>query len=449
MQTEYLFKNLINYDQFDVHITGNPQITHFYKDLKHLDFKRHTNFQYGMINLEEINGAYETTLDTINYVTILTDNVNNIMCINFILPSTNEIISLSINRLKIIDITIRKTIFQIGNKYMIKIPLANFINFTHNYNIICTEFLNLFQQKLKIVIVRSPQINSQIEVKIYGCVLDSYERKTFIDQIHTHKYSKIINLQIEHNCNSEQTLFTYDLKNYLFAKSQTIIIKISSIDLIDNIILHMNDKHIKFTQDMLHMYNDTYDKIIFDVDNYCLLKIPYLISTDKPISSFLLDINTVNKCNQIFLYMLTDVELKITEFKPLIVFNNSFCTYVQHYQTNANSVDNTVNIDVNQMHLKEIIISCTKDGVYVKPINNFRFNFHDSYTNYTDTDCELYQKMHHEKLNENIYTIGFALDPNHHYSTGCVNIKKINFIYYALEYDFKMDVYLVGHKINI
>lgn len=449
MQSEYLLKNLTYYDQFDVHITGNPQITHFYKDLKHSDFKRHTNFQYGMITLEEINGVYETTLDTINYVVIITNNINDIMCINFILPCTNEIVSLSINRIKIIDITMRKIIFQIGNKYMIKIPLANFINFVHDYNIVCTEFLNLFQQKLKIVVVQSTTLLNPIEVKIYGCVIDSYERNTSIDKIHTCKYSKIINLPIEHTSNTDKTLSTYDLKNYLFAKSQNIIIKIASINIIDNVTLNMNNKQIKFPLGVLKMYNDTYDKIIFNIDNYCLLKIPYLISTNVPILSFSIDIGTVNKCNQIFIYMLTDVELNVTEFKPLIVFNNQFHTYIQHHQIDANLTDNNVDIDVGQMHLKEIIILCTKNGAPFKPINNFRFNFHDSFTNYTELDCELYQKIHHEKLNDNVYTIGFALDPNHHYSTGCINTKKLNFTYYALEYDFKMDVYLVGNKINV
>lgn len=450
MQTKYLLVNLINYDGSDVCISGNPQVTHFCKDLKYLDFKRHTNFQYGMVNLEEMNGVYETTLDTINYVAIITDNINNIMCINFILPFTNDVVSVSINRLKIIDVTMRKTIFKIGDKYMIKIPLANIFNYTNIYNTVCTEYINVCQQKISIIVIRSSHASEPIEVKLFGCILDYEERGKFVQNIYTNNYSKIINLPIEYTSNVEQTLSSYDLKNYLFAKMQTIVIKIQSIDLIDNIIFNMNNKSIKFNRNMLQMYNDTYDKIIFNVDGYCLLKMPYLISTDKPISSFTIDVNTLTKCNQIFIYMLTDIELKVTDFKPLIVFNNEFHTYIQHHIVNTNLQENSgqcdIELDIDQMHLKEIIISCTKNNTCIKPIKQFDFNFHDSHAIYTETDCELYQKIHHDNINDNVYTIGFALDPNHHYSTGCVNTKKIKFSCDVKETNFKMDIYLVGIK---
>lgn len=453
MQENLLLKNLINYKWSDVHVTGNPEITHFYKTLTHLDFKRHTNFQYGMLNLEEINGSYETTLDVINYITIITDDINNIMCINFILPYTNEVVSVSINRLKIIDVTMRKTIFQIGNKYMINIKLANIFNYTDRYNILSTEFINLFPQKLKIVVLQISHINKPIEIKLFGCVLDTEERKRIAQELFVNhsKYSKIINLPIDHISNSEQTSSTYNLKNYLFAKTQTIVIKIPSVDLIDSIVFNMNNKNIKFTRSMLQMYNDTYDQIIFNVDNYHLLKLPYLISTDKPISLFTIDINTISKCNNIYMYMLTDIELTKTKFVPLIVFNDRFHTYIQYYQINLTSEnslvaegnDYSVLLNIDQIHLKEIIISCEKN----KFIDWFEFNFFDSIAHYTKTDCELYQQLHHQKINNDVYTIGFALEPDHYYSTGYVNIETLNFKCNSTKNIHKMDIYLVGHKV--
>jgi hypothetical protein len=143
---------------------------------------------------------------------------------------------------------------------------------------------------------------------------------------------------------------------------------------------------------------------------------------------------------------MTDVESKLNNFKPLTVFTKNFNTCIQHYHIASTGNNIIIDFDVDQMHLKEIIICCTKNEIKYKPIKSFTFYFDDSFATYTSIDCEIYQTLHHETINNNIYTIGFSLEPDCHYSTGCVNYKKLKFSYDTFDTDFKMDIYLVGFK---
>jgi hypothetical protein len=427
-------------------ISGNPQITHFAKDTTVLNYKRHTNFQYGIVDLTSVEGVYETTLDLIKYIIIITDNLDDIMCINFIFPTTNEVISLSMNRLKLFDTLIKKTIFEIDDKYVIKITLANIFNFISHTDTICTDFINLFNKKLKIIVVQSSS-NKTKKVKMCGCILDYEERHTLTQKINTQQYSKIINLPIEHTCDTEYTTSKYNLKNYLFAKTQTIVIKIPSFNLIKNIVIHLNGQFIHLSPQILKMYNDIYDQIVYDFDNYCIIKVPYLISTTSQLSSFDVEINFNEKCNKNFLYMLCDTELTLQSIKPLVVFTNNFYSCIQHYKFDLSTNNTNFNLDVNQMHIKEIIVSYTKNNVFCKPANEFKLNFNECSSYISKLDCEVYQELHHTKFNKDVYTIGFSLDPDYYYPNGSVNIDKIQFFHDVIDVNVIMDIYLVGYKV--
>lgn len=448
VKSNYLVNNLINYDQSNNPISGNPLITYQYASLTNLNYRRHTNFQYGMINLVESNGMYETELDTIKYLLIISDDINNIMCINFIFPETNEVIPISITRLKIMETTkIKQVFYNVGNKKMIKIALCDIFSLKNDYNCAFQGFINLMKNKLKIALISNSNIDKNTQVQIYGSVLDVDERNKLSKKIITNGYSKIINLPIENTSNTEKTIFRYDFDNYLRLKSHNIVIKLKSFDLIKKLDFKINDEFLSYDKNALLIYNKVYDKIIFDFDNHCLIKIPYLFGTENQIALFQMTINLEKYCNDINVYLMGNNEIYKNNVSKLISFTKCFYSEIKTLQyKNVIAGNNNINVVIDQIHLKEIIITCNKNGVLFRPIELFEINFDGSILKLTKTDCDIYQELHHKIINNDIYTIGFSLLPDDCYPVGSVNLKKLNITYKLME-NCDLDIYLIGFKV--
>jgi len=442
-QKNNLLCNLTKYDKTDLCFTGNPQITHSMHLIPVHDYKKHTNFQYGFVNLIDVNGLYKTTLDIVKYLIIICDDINDITCVNFVYGDTN-FTAISIERLKIIDKIIKKVFFKMGDKTMIKIALSDIILVDNIDRCIIQGYLNITND-LNIYVESNTK---NIQLQIYGTVIDNVERCEFMENICENiKYNKTANLPIK-NINSVKNEYNrslkYNFSDYLSFKYNNIIVELPSIDLIDNISFLIDNRTVEFDKNSLIIYNDMYDKIIFNNNEKCLIKIPYTIESKIDLSILEMTVN-LNECEEISVYVMRDSEIIFHDINPLILHTLNFNTCVQHFQ--MNSIPNNININIKQMHVKEIIITCKKNQKYVKPINEFIFELNGGNRKITKIDCDIYQQLHHIVQNENAYTIGFCLYPNYIYPNGQINLEKLIFSHDSIE-EFTLDIYLVGYNVQ-
>ena len=315
--------------------------------------------------------------------------------------------------LKYYDKIVSKIIECVGNKMVLNLKLANFINYHHN-NSIYIKFINIGIDKLKLVINRFLNNSSNINVKICGTMLDIGE-KSYIS--HNLKYYNLVNLLIEKNIDIISS--EYNLINYKFLQTPIIILKIKSLNDLDTICITVNNQNIFLTTKMLQLYNDIYETIIYNEENECLIKISCFFDNLLIIDNF--SIKIIYKVKYLFdsIDIMNDI---YADDKKLLIMSNNFYSCILYKSYNLNQIQ----IIKNEIKLKELIIyyenKITQE--IICPVNNIKLinTLVGEEYKFSKFDSELYQKTHKLKINSNLYINGFCTNPLYIYPTEYITL---------------------------
>jgi hypothetical protein len=443
MNENFFVAQLVNYKQNDFVISGNPEVTHIVKTK--LKYRRVTNCKTGTIDAKQIitnnDIIYETSFDAIYMISIIADNIDDIINVKIILPNDNYLI-LPLEYLKCYDKVVSKIIEHIGYKTVLNLKLANFIS-SNSYST-NTKFINLGADKLKLAIDKSLNNSSNIDVKFVGTMLDTDERQRIAYYL---KYYNSVNLLAERNIDTISS--EYNLINYKFLQTPIIVLKIKSLDELDTICLTVNNQNIYLTAKMLQLYNDTYETIIFYEENECLIKITCLF-----------DLSTIDIFSMKVIYKVkylsdsVDIMNDIyTGDKKLfvLVMNDNFYSCILYESSNLNQIK----VIDNEIKLKELIIYYENKTTHeiICPVNNIKLTDTSTGTEYqfSKFDSELYQKTHKSKTNSDLYINGFCTDPLCPFPTeyismdGHLTISNININTNIDIEDICMHIYMIGY----
>ena len=138
MSVENLLKQLCNYNEKDIVITGNPQITYFMN--VYSKFRPHTNFSYGIITPEPTSKTTNTITwsklnnlgDIINNIIICVDNIDDLSNIIISIDELEPIV-LTKEYIKIYNLICNKIIFQSDSGYLISFNPIHLIIYYSTY----------------------------------------------------------------------------------------------------------------------------------------------------------------------------------------------------------------------------------------------------------------------------------------------------------------------------
>lgn len=449
---------MINNNEKDVPISGNPQITWNVMVYNLMDYKRHTNFSYGSIKIEPTNKTENTitwntpldVCDIINNIQIYIDNLNDFSNIIISIDDFEPIV-LTSEYIKLYHLVCNKIIYQLNSGYVITFNLTNLIIF-YKESIKNTLFIKpdhfiglpIIQNSLKINWICISGINPNTTVlKFNSVILDLEERRRILETKmgHNKKIFSLENYQIEKNNNTYWNLTDCNIYPYGFIGC--VILK-SNYDYLESLEITLNGITFIITKSTLELFDQFYCNIIFDFEDKKIIKIKYLsmLDDDKYTNSseYYIKINFSKLTNQLSttkIYNFQNVIELNTKNHLLVLTNQKNCEFTNGYYEYVNNLSEIFNFEkstclieisnqINLTHIREIFIFFTnlKTNKKERISNNFYITIADITNEYTDLDMNIYAQTHHSLSNPDnqIYSIGYSLDPLNSYPNGLFNM---------------------------
>lgn len=469
-----LLHQLCNYNANDIPITGNPMITYFARTTDNLKYRPYTNFACAYVNIQP-TGFTPNTITWANIKPssskqdIIPDDVecktnlssigdlvlDFIICIRSfedlkkIIISIGEFdpIELTKEYIQIYNKTCSPIIFESESECIITFNLVNLFCSSQMPNACFYIGLPVIHEKLNInwicVCVREDNLNydlNQITLKTKSVVLGNEERRAFCAKSNLTE-SKIINLEYFETVKPDGSFWNLMPNSKL--PIGVICCLISNFELLESIEIIFNNNKITLTSDILKIFNEFYEPILFDFGEKKLIKLKNLIQMH------------FNNANAIEKYHLKINYMKINYMKNTYVSNNKvyFCLHSQqdlptntpvvlnklfygsYYQNESIITDElnriTINPDQSNLtHIKEIFIYFTnlQTGNKERVINLLTIQIGTEIINkYSNLDLDIYQETthsEHSNKSKSIYSIGYGLYPKNNYPSGLVNVSK-------------------------
>jgi len=479
---ENLRKHMEYYDEYDVPFSGNPQITYFVHTNHKLQTRRHTNFAYGTIKINQEGNTIKTadnyvsnfiikspSFDMLNQISVC---VKNLDYLSSILIEFDELkLQLDLDYIKIYNQIGTKIIHHVDTHSIITIPTNpdDFFYRTNSHGTLFNYLPNMHTLKeLKVKVITNCDPD-EIHVMASCVVIDTEEKKRCV-QVFKYDDLKPINLIVKADSTGffDLSFFNHKITSY------TLGVKVKNFENLDNIQIQIGTKNIYLSKNILSIYNRMNKQIIFqDQDDHeCkIIKISQIIDMDilttkkiLKIDNYGLKINYNNghfeNSNSVGFYNFfanKDLDEKLIGFWA----SSNICSYFREYsyEMYLKGPEQELTIDnFEQAHVKELFIYWTINGqekritkqieltIQNKPEPEFKIT-----NKYLELDCDIYQKMHHENFDPLVYNIGFALHPSDVNPTGELNVNNKLEIKWETKPEFigshaKMHVLVFGHK---
>lgn len=448
--SNHLLQQLVKYDEYDIPMSANPQITYFKIDRKtSLTNKRHTNFASGIIPIEKSLKSSETKYifevgqisDIFDSLTIVVHSVDffNILK-NISLSICGQQINLSPEYLQIYSKICSDIIYTSDTSTYITLPLSKYDFFkskdisNDSKNIIyqwLTRFDCLYDSTNPFVSVqidlKAPMdisVANSIELKLSVSELDSEERRNIAFNITNQKYN-IIPSELECFCTS-------GIKYPINLELNIIVLGIElpdGFESLESIQIYTKKNIITLTPNIIKMFNQMYSQIIFDN----VIKLRGLINTTD--REFKIQINTIQPNNQYKLYHCTKSDDTTTN-NFIFAINDEFTTFYKEYTFEHNQ---PIQIkEESQYHLTELQI--LQSDIKISNVNLKIKDDTEVYNNIIIDANEsiINQKKKYNQISPNYFTISFALNPTKIYQpTSHYNISPYNVLEVLTVFDTK------------
>ncbi len=444
---ENLTKYLTKYNGFDLALTGKPQITYnCISGRYNLEFKRHTNFSQGLITLkmcENINNINVFVLEQIDLVNDLIICIDDLEKLDYIkLIYNNSTLDINLDYIKLLNLVQSNVIKKFNNLFIITLNMINFFNI-QPFSTNKLTGIPIFSNKITIEVKSSYQSFNFIEVKCAAVMLNFREKEKIMDCYFVDGFKTIKNILNNNNiiwinASSYENLCIVvdDYKNMSSIEIESLKLN----DLVDPIVIN---------KEAIEIYNKLFEKILFEYNGKTIIKIKVVIDTEVK-NDLKIKINYIDDLiRDHCYYSITDLNQVKTPY--LCTFTNNFKTYYNSWIFDLNDdINGIVNINLDNTHIKNIIIYYTDfDGTIIPIANKFDVDIDDINEKYTDLDCFIYQQNYFNVSDPNINVISFTSMPKSHHPTGQINVTKSIQISYNLKYsksNLKMHVIIFGYK---
>lgn len=477
MSIDNLIKQLENYTEKDLCITGNPQVT--FNVSVHKKFSRHTNFTYG--NISQIPSiitdnsitwnCLEDNGDIINNIIFFVENIDNLANITLSLDDYEPIV-LSSEYLKIYNLLCKKIIFETTSGFIISFNPANLFIFLPDGEHIDKQLFRYYTglptissklTKINWICIGGKNLKNAV-LNINFVILDLEERRRFADITVGRKLFAMESYEIYKN-----KLSCWNLTQNKTIPIYFIGCLLSDLDYesLESIEITFNNLTIKITKSVIELFDKFYVKILFDYNGYKIIKIKFLsiFNIINNPEEYYLKINFVNNYlpsnNKIYQFQNID-ELDRSNYLIICngespnIFTNGYYEYVNNLDkisnlTNSNYQCGLISISneqINLTHIKEIFIFFTniETNKKEKIANKFKITIADITNEYSSLQMDIYSNLHHANIDDQIYNIGYSLNPSHSYPNGNFNIAEKPI---KIEYVLSENINLSKYKINV
>ena len=448
-----------NYNKYDIAISGNPQITYFRIITNKNDYKRHTNFSYGMIEPQTTSKTFNT-VTWANLNGIGTNSIGDIlMGIVLILPDINHLnritvsignfepIYLTLDWLKVYDKICSQIIFKIESGYIINFNPTHLVYPNESPNSYLFSGLPVLYANIKINWIEVSTLEPDaITLKLRICTLDSVEKAQLLRNTNAMMINPI-KMRMEYFEYSKKSKLTnaddyyWDISPNYSIPIGYVCVLISKFDLVESIELVYNNDNFIIPIDIIKTFDIFYEKVIFEHGEQTLIKINIISQFITKPNPYELKINYKNnlrvETNKI--YYCYDYLNDTNKTTCLVVLTNEFSNgYFSKIFELDSQADKIIINDLNDKitHIKEIFIRFINKstGKLEQILNNCTVKFGNITNNYSQMDMEIYSNLHNKRLDNLVYTIGYSLKPLSNYPCGLANISNKSF-----EFEFDLD----------
>lgn len=446
-----LLKHLVKYNEYDIPLTANPQITYNCKTLENLHtYRRHTNTQYGLVKLDcsSQNHWILNPSDICVQLIICIDNLDNLNFIKITFNSSS--LELDLNYLKLLNIVLPNTISKFGNTSVITLDMVNLFDVNSGSNAVL-KGVPVFQKKVEIQVEPVNEEFSFVEVKSTCVLADTNERRKIASYYSIDGLRKI-QLPVQDLNGSDKIVWL----NPTPFDCVCVCVDDTTYGNIQSIDLEYGGQTIAISKQVLEMYNKLFEKILFKHGDKTLIKLKVISGGESDINVKInyLDCNLPKSSS---CYLMKNLKQDYENY--LCVFNKSVNTYFNSWVFSLDdSIDGTVEIDLENTHIKNLVIYYT-DGNSSQPFplaNKFDLIFDrgvDNISTYTDLDCWTFQQSYSiNPADTNINVINFTSDPLTNYPNGQINITSLIQINYTLKYsgpNVQMHVIAFGYQVLV
>ena len=320
------------------------------------------------------------------------------------------------------------------------------------------------------------------KLKFNSTVLDCEERRR-ITQNFIHLYKNQFNLESYKIIKNNFTYWNLDAFELEYCGLIGCVISKSDYLNLESLELIFNGITVTITKSTIDLFNNFYDKIIFDYENNIIIKIKNLLlfsdninththtlTHTQPSKYYLkinlsndLDITNTSNISNHKVYLFRDITLTPTDCLAIYT-GNIAANFINGYHEYKNTLADIFNhnkqigqieisTQINLTHIKEIFIFFTnlQTNQKEKIANKFFITIADITNEYSALDMDIYTHIHHSNINSDnkIYAIGFSINPNNSYPNGLFNTsnKPISIEFDLMENINKND--LSNYQINV
>jgi hypothetical protein len=454
------------YGQQNIYFSANPQYSLFYKYTNFPNVRQNNESHYRHTHFVTSNYILESMSNEFNLYTI----GQSIELIYDIILETNcipERLYLCCNNTDyIINININN-IFQINNKYFIKIPLKKYnIDYINlGYDLLSvTDKYDFKQSKLQLIYDNNKINNNEINNKkiyIYGIIIDNEERR------YLYQYTPYYNFLIKENyidINNESIneSIKKSIKKSILSSDGNFIIKNTMIQNIsfETFIMpnYIKIKHGTILEtlyiDDLLFYNKIYEDTIIQTKKKIIIKIPILFN--QPILAFndldikiIIDYPIKNIVTTLYYDSLImnreDIDNFNVKINEKIYENYRIIRYFKHKKKYINKTDKKyIYLDDFHFPLKELFFSGNFN-------DKIRLQLHNCNIEYKSTNTKIINHISaFNKIIDGYNLISFCIDNYKDYTGEFILDKNDNFFIDLENIDSKeeyIDIYGIGYKI--
>lgn len=441
-----LLTQLVMTDINNSPLTSKPQITFFCQTRKSLVQKSHTNFASGIIEIigtksietdissNLVNPTYsynlkEIPVDILEQAIIIVDSIDSIEYI--CLELNDQKINLTPDYIKVYSTVCSKLIFT-NSCISIPLNLHDFIVFDKIMDIErCTQYLPICNSDIKTAKI-SIKSKTSPKLKIKCSVVDSDERRKLFLLNYFNCKTRSQNLQLVPDTESMYVVKTH-------CNTVTVGIKLPDgldLDKLESIEIHTNKNKIVLTPNILKLYDQTQEQIIFGN----MIKIKVYVGYYLTVGEFKIKINLNSQEQDVQVY--SCINILDYDRKFIVSLNEKYTSFFQeHVFDKYNQIQI---IEQSQYHLTQLFVfDPLKDTNSILNVNLQNINKTNVtgsvglvesviYSNVTDAcDSVIYQQSLYKKVFPKYFTIGYSLESSVLQPSGGLNIvagSKLNLI---------------------
>jgi hypothetical protein len=481
VKIDNLLEQLVRYNEKDRNITGNPEITFFAVTTNNIRHRRHSNFTFGLIDIEPTNKTtdsicwnnFDKTGDILLEIIICLKKISDFIKL-VISIGDHDPIELSLEYIQVYNLN-RQIIFESETDCLVTFNLVELL-YSDKMPITCFySGLPIIFNKLKINwIYLNTKESDSVLLKLKACLLDTDERRCFSSETRnnlkkskllcleypkyliTHKNNKLTNIS-DVNLSSS---YYYDLKPNSQLPTIKIFVKIKNFDLFESIEIKIDSQTIVFGKYSILIYDKFFKQIIYEHLDYKIIVLTVINQLSKLPDNYNLKINYSNNFDDELANAVISC-LNVNEVNAhsnLIYSDNIFSGYYEYvFDLKKIDLDNKIILNNYQnylTHIAEIFIwfKNKKTNQNERIIDKFNILIDSVSLNFTDLDTMIYSKTNYKIYDNSVYTITFALMPINSNPTGLFNTFdkpieiELNYKNNICKSDYEIGIVLFGYK---